>query len=143
MTQPASPNRALRFPLVLRHVAVSRELLARAVLPGVGRHASQTWWELVDAAGDDTRPPSAVAVTGSAGQAAEVALLAAAGEDRAALEQLVEALVVALRATAAETVVAAGTLDRVLTDVLLRVGFVPVGTPRRARGATARLLFEL
>jgi hypothetical protein len=144
MNQPASDNSALRFPRVLRQVAASREALAREALPDVGRHQGQTWWELADAAGDDRVPPSAVAVTGPVDPEARVALLAATGQDRAALEQLVYALMVALRGTSAETVVVVGQVDRVTTGVLLRAGFAP-GTLQGRAGddAEGQLQVEL
>jgi hypothetical protein len=138
MTQPSRVTRSFRFPLVLRHVTADRKRLARAVLPDVGGH-DQTWWELVDAAADDARPPATIAVTGPVVRDGSVALLAAVGEGEAALTQLVDALTVALRATAAATVVAAASCDDRLSAVLLRAGFCRVPSPGSNQHAELRL----
>ena len=143
MSQPVIRAGPLRWPLILRHVAASREALAGELLPDFSPQQEQTWWELVDAAGDESRPPSAVAVTGPAGRDATIPLLAAAGEDRDTLTQLVDMLTVALRSTSAEKVAVVGPVDPIFGGVLRRAGFVPTAGSGRSGHTGEQFQLEL
>src|SRR3954453_11335118 len=59
-----SSQDTLRLPMVLRPVSPARRRPAESMV-GAGWGPDGICWELVDAAGDDARPPAALALTHS------------------------------------------------------------------------------
>jgi hypothetical protein len=125
MTLPDRSAGPLRFPVLLRHVPVARAPLAHAALRSLLPEPGQQWWELVDAAGDDGDPPFAVAVTAHDHAAGCVVLRAVDAPAPAVLSQVIAELLVALRSTTADRVVASRSCQLLFADALVRAGFHP------------------
>jgi hypothetical protein len=110
--------------MVLRRVPPERRHLAKAMTaPAVEGTAGQ-WWEWVDAATDPRLPAAAVALTDIVlGGTVEVTALGVHEEDASeACDELLQALLAALRHRTVDTVVMRSTQARVVR-ALLAAGF--------------------
>jgi hypothetical protein len=112
--------------MVLRKVSPERHHLARSMTGPAADTSGGTWWELVDAAAAADLPSVAVALThaGPDGRVTVSALGARDDDAAEEYEELLRALVAALRSRTADSVVVQGR-DAAMAKALVAVGFTP------------------
>jgi hypothetical protein len=115
-------------PMVLRRVPPERRDLARAMTAPAVEGGGGCWWEWVDAAADPRLPAAAVALTDvEPGGSAVLSALGVHGEDDEddeAYDDLLQALLAALRRRSVDSLVIRST-DRRVVRALLAAGFGP------------------
>jgi|tagenome__1003787_1003787.scaffolds.fasta_scaffold18852352_1 hypothetical protein len=124
MARQGVPAGTMAIPLFLRRVPISRRALAELITGYTARANEDSWWELVDAAASDDDPPVGVALSqlDPWGCVHILALKLDGRTDPRLLEDLLTALIAALRLTEARSAAIFGT-GAVPVLVLERNGF--------------------
>jgi hypothetical protein len=138
MAQLESATGSAQAPMLLRRVPQGRLTLAAATAHRRLGHPDETWWELVDATGDDAHRPVGVAVTQPHGRDLPTDIVAMTADgDGEVLTRLVAELVAALRRTDASSLAARLRAPTVVA-ALEAAGFAAVSTA--GAGALPQLL---
>ncbi|MET7392965.1 hypothetical protein ABZS66_05645 [Dactylosporangium sp. NPDC005572] len=117
--------------MLIRRVPAGRDAVTRRVLAEWKNspldEPALEWWELVDPAGEDDQPPGALAAVHPDGDTVRLVFFATPPGRRDRAVQLLIALVDALRATSARTLVATPPASgRDIADILHEAGFRPL-----------------